>query len=178
MNRTERCIEGTHSMDSFKRCSEIAPMVAKRCVRLPLPFVVLAVLLVTGCAVHTGHTVDPYGQQPTKALEIEQLAITECRGNHHGQQPPFSFTTDGCSLWPDSVWVRCCVIHDRAYWCGGSFRERMEADRQLRSCVADSGHSVVAFLMRGAVLVGGTQYLPTSFRWGYGWPYPSSASAD
>jgi len=157
---------------------ETARMVAMRCVHLPLPPVFLAVLLVTGCAVHTGHTVDPYGQQPTKALEIEQLAITECRGSHHGQQPPFSFTTDGCSLWPDSVWVRCCVIHDRAYWCGGSFRERMEADRQLRICVADSGHSVVAFLMRAGVLVGGTQYLPTPFRWGYGWRYPSSASAD
>jgi len=22
------------------------------------------------------------------------------------------------------------------------------------------------------VRVGGTPYLPTSFRWGYGWPYP------
>jgi hypothetical protein len=31
--------------------------------------------------------------------------------------------------------------------------------------------------MRGGVLVGGMQLLPTPFRWGYGWPYPSTASA-
>lgn len=146
--------------------------------RPPLRLVLFAPLLVAGCAVHTGHTIDPYGQQPTKALEIEELAINECRGSHHGQQPPFSFTTDGCSLWPDSVWVKCCIVHDRAYWCGGSFLERMEADRQLQRCVAGSGHSVMVFLMRGGVLVGGTQYLPTPFRWGYGWPYPSGASAE
>jgi hypothetical protein len=30
----------------------------------------------------------------------------------------------------------------------------------------------VAILMLAGVRVGGTPYLPTDFRWGYGWNYP------
>lgn len=138
--------------------------------------IVVGALLTAGCAVHTGHTIPPYGQQPAKALELEKLAIDECRASH-ATQPPFSFTTDGCSMWPDSDWVQCCVVHDRAYWCGGPFGERVAADRELQRCVEGSGHGFVAFLMRGGVFVGGAQLLRTPFRWGYGWPYPSSASA-
>jgi len=38
--------------------------------------------------------------------------------------------------------------------------------------VASVGEPEIAKLMLLGVRVGGTPYLPTQFRWGYGWPYP------
>ncbi|HHJ34827.1 MAG TPA: hypothetical protein ENJ87_03585 [Gammaproteobacteria bacterium] len=88
------------------------------------------------------------------------------------------FTSDGCSAFPDGtlaqrqLWLDCCTEHDRAYWKGGTYEERLDADRQLRACVARVGEPEVALLMLAGVRVGGTPYLPTAFRWGYGWSYP------
>ncbi len=87
------------------------------------------------------------------------------------------FTTDGCSGFPDGLpnhrdlWLRCCTDHDRAYWLGGTYTERQAADKQLRQCVAAVGEPAIAALMLRAVRVGGSPWLPTSFRWAYGWPY-------
>ena len=87
------------------------------------------------------------------------------------------FASDGCSSFPDgtpatkTVWLSCCTAHDSAYWQGGSYAERLKADQDLRSCVAQTGQPQIAKLMLAGVRVGGTPYLPTSFRWGYGWPY-------
>ena len=39
------------------------------------------------------------------------------------------------------------------------------------------GEEEVALLMLAGVRVGGTPYLPTKFRWGYGWPWPRSYKA-
>jgi len=88
------------------------------------------------------------------------------------------FTTDGCSSFPDgtieqqSLWTHCCVQHDLAYWKGGTYQQRLEADEALSSCVYKVGEKEIAELMLAGVRVGGTPYLPTSFRWGYGWPFP------
>ena len=88
------------------------------------------------------------------------------------------FTSVGCSAFPDGtpsqqeVWLSCCTDHDYAYWQGGNSLQRREADQQLRSCVANAGHPDIAKLMLAGVRVGGTPYLPTKFRWAYGWPYP------
>lgn len=38
--------------------------------------------------------------------------------------------------------------------------------------MAKVGEPEIAKLMLLGVRVGGTPYLPTEFRWGYGWPYP------
>jgi hypothetical protein len=87
------------------------------------------------------------------------------------------FTTDGCSSFPDgtieqaSLWENCCISHDFAYWQGGTFEERLVADEELESCVAGVGEPTIASLMLAGVRVGGTPYLPTSYRWGYGWPF-------
>ena len=87
------------------------------------------------------------------------------------------FTTDGCSRFPDgtsserTLWLDCCTAHDVAYWQGGTAAQRLQADQVLRQCVIDTGESMLASLMFIGVRVGGTPYLPTSFRWGYGWPY-------
>ena len=87
------------------------------------------------------------------------------------------FTTDGCSAFPDGtpeqqdLWLNCCVRHDRAYWKGGTHEERVLADEALRECVALVGEPEISELMLLGVRVGGTPYLPTKFRWGYGWPF-------
>ena len=87
------------------------------------------------------------------------------------------FTSDGCSAFPDGtleqqdLWLKCCVDHDKAYWKGGTDQQRLDADENLRSCVADVGKPMIAELMQAGVRVGGSPYLPAQFRWGYGWPY-------
>lgn len=87
------------------------------------------------------------------------------------------FTTDGCSLYPDGtaeyrdLWLHCCRRHDRKYWLGGTRAERLEADIELRDCVAAAGQPRIAERMLRGVRAGGTPYLPTRFRWGYGWRF-------
>ena len=46
------------------------------------------------------------------------------------------------------------------------------ADRALHDCVDQVGEPAIATLMLAGVRIGGTPYLPTRFRWGYGWPWP------
>jgi hypothetical protein len=88
------------------------------------------------------------------------------------------FTTDGCSVFPDgtlqqqSLWVECCIRHDLAYWQGGSYAARLAADEALRACVAAVGEPEIAAVMLAGVRVGGSPYFPTTYRWGYGWPWP------
>lgn len=88
------------------------------------------------------------------------------------------FSTDGCSLFPDHAlvggaeWLPCCVEHDLAYWRGGTEEERLQADRALEQCVlTKTSDQVLAASMLAGVRVGGSPYLNTPFRWGYGWPY-------
>lgn len=87
------------------------------------------------------------------------------------------FTTDGCSVFPDgtikqqSLWVSCCIRHDLAYWKGGTFEERQQADQALEQCVIDIGRPEIASIMHMGVRVGGSPFFPTSYRWGYGWSY-------
>jgi hypothetical protein len=87
------------------------------------------------------------------------------------------FASDGCSAFPDGtvkqkeLWLACCTAHDLSYWQGGTYKERVKVDEDLKYCVAKVGEPAVAALMLAGVRVGGTPYFPTSFRWGYGWPY-------
>ena len=88
------------------------------------------------------------------------------------------FSSDGCSAFPDGtlaereLWLKCCTEHDYAYWKGGSYQQRVEADMQLKNCVAEVGEEAVALVMLAGVRVGGSPFFPTRFRWGYGWSYP------
>ncbi len=88
------------------------------------------------------------------------------------------FTSDGCSAFPDGtlmqnqLWLSCCQKHDYDYWKGGTYQERLASDKALKTCVAKVGEPQIALLMLAGVRVGGTPFLPTEFRWGYGWPYP------
>ena len=95
---------------------------------------------------------------------------------HAGKIKPF--TSDGCSSFPDGtyqqnqLWLNCCKAHDFAYWQGGTYQQRLDADKELKECVAKVGEPEIALLMLAGVRVGGTPFLPTTFRWGYGWSYP------
>lgn len=87
------------------------------------------------------------------------------------------FTTDGCSLFPNgtpenkNLWLQCCIEHDRAYWLGGTSKDRLAADNQLKRCITGLDEKFIAKAMKIGVRVGGSPWLPFPFRWGYGWPY-------
>ena len=98
---------------------------------------------------------------PAKMLEqaaMNQLAKVQTPGG----DPPRPFASDGCSgglsagwqgaarLFPRFAsalgetppWESCCVAHDWAYWRGevvDGYRLRLDADAELRRCVATSG---------------------------------------
>ena len=67
--------------------------------------------------------------------------------------------------------MACCVEHDKSYWLGGTYHDRLQADYRLQECVAKVGEPEIAVLMLAGVRVGGSPFFPTKFRWGYGWPY-------
>lgn len=106
---------------------------------------------------------------------IMLISLSRCIYAAEAIQP---FTTDGCSAFPEGttkqneLWLECCTEHDRVYWQGGSYMQRLKADTDLQECVAQLGEDVVALLMLTGVRIGGSPFFPTSFRWGYGWSYP------
>jgi hypothetical protein len=87
-------------------------------------------------------------------------------------EPIKPFVTDQCTLFPDGEWGGCCVEHDRAYWRGGTRQQRREADIELMRCVAARGHPWIAMVMYAGVRMGGTPWLPTAWRWGFGYKFP------
>lgn len=111
----------------------------------------------------------------SRLLAVVAVALLSACETQAGLAP---FTSDGCSAFPDgtlsqrNLWLQCCTAHDRAYWQGGTYAEREAADDALRDCVDAVGEPEIAILMLAGVRVGGTPYLPTRFRWGYGWPWP------
>ncbi len=96
-------------------------------------------------------------------------------GSLAGEIQPFE--SDGCSSFPDGtfeqndLWLSCCVAHDFTYWKGGTYQDRVAADEDLKACVSAVGEPEIALLMLAGVRIGGSPYLPTTFRWGYGWPF-------
>ena len=66
----------------------------------------------------------------------------------------------------------CCDRHDAIYWAGGSRMERQQADLDFRQCLLNANYSTIADVYFLGVRVGDTPYLPTPWRWGFGWDYP------
>ncbi len=127
-----------------------------------------AVLLALAACVPRHNRLEPYSKDEALALAIEARAARECSEIHPGEVPPNPFTTDGCSIWPDSTWVDCCVEHDFRYWCGGTWEERRRADRELRECVEQHAPMWATPMYLG-VRLGGAPWNPVPWRWGYGW---------
>lgn len=92
-----------------------------------------------------------------------------------------TFSSDGCSLSPNSFFkaqfVDCCVQHDVAYWLGGTSQQKEKADSDFKMCMQSKlgknyGSSIqeaVAETYYLGVSIGGVNYMPNAFRWGYGW---------
>jgi hypothetical protein len=84
---------------------------------------------------------------------------------------PFN-AADGCTLFPDGEYFGCCLVHDFAYWAGGTAGERSAADREMRACIRDIARGRTrAVVMWTGVRIFGLAEFPTGFRWGHGWPY-------
>jgi hypothetical protein len=136
----------------------------------------LALVLAVGACVPTRNLIRPpyevagheYGETELQALARDRCSTTYPRAGI----PPFAFTTDGCSLWPDGTWRECCLEHDIAYWCGGSSDARRAADRQLRECVRSKAAPANSQFMYYGVRFGGHPLWPFPWRWGYGFSWP------
>lgn len=89
--------------------------------------------------------------------------------------PPKEFTTDGCSLWPNSFFgsgfTDVCIEHDIKYWKGGSAEERKMADNELKEGVNERV-PFMGSLMYFGVRIFGHPIVPAPWRWGYGFEYP------
>lgn len=88
-------------------------------------------------------------------------------------EPPADFKGDGCTAFPDGDWGNCCFEHDKAYFRGGTAKERSLADKKLFQCVnAKSGfhHKIIAPIMWLGVRAGGAEFLQAPFSWGFGQP--------
>lgn len=96
-----------------------------------------------------------------------------CRSASPPELSAFKF--DGCSCFPEGTlrepdrWKHHCLAHDRAYWQGGTQKERKTADLELRDRIRHEGSPVVAQIAYAGVRIGGTPWLPTPWRWGFGW---------
>lgn len=78
---------------------------------------------------------------------------------------------DGCTWFPDGNYRDCCVAHDRAYFFGGSSKQRRHADQMLFQCVWAKPkfyNKLVAPVIWLGVRVGGVSWLNASFSWGFG----------
>lgn len=133
-------------------------------------------LILSACtAMESRLSLEPYTKDKQKRNAVELLAESYCqqKRDYPGaaevkKTPDFIFTTDGCSLVPDGDWAACCIVHDIPYWCGGSEADRADADQFLQQCVNKHADAVGDLYYIG-VVIGGVPWLPTSWRWGYGW---------
>ncbi len=96
------------------------------------------------------------------------------RTTEHSKNLLDEFSSDGCSMYPDSNpeenWVHCCIAHDINYWYGGTKKEKKDSDAELRRCVTEVTNSAHGKFIETGVSIGG---VPSPARlpweWGYGW---------
>ena len=88
------------------------------------------------------------------------------------------FFTDGCSgvldadyLFTGKSYVDCCIVHDIAYWKGGSLEEKERADKVFGQCISEKLNPFLGSLFEQGVKYGGSASFDFPWRWGYGW-YP------
>jgi len=147
-------------------------------------------VLFGGCTTKVARTsLEPYITDKQKRNVLELAAEEYCKEKRTtlespqaSVRPDYLFTTDGCTHWFDNSWTACCVAHDIAYWCGGGEEDRKEADRLLRQC-ANQKRPFLGDFLYASVRVWGSPWLPTPWRWGYGWKewprgYEKLAPAD
>jgi len=82
-----------------------------------------------------------------------------------------NFTTDKCTFIPNGTWDKCCIVHDKSYWQGGSKVQRSKADKQLYQCIKNTSNNLFAAVVYLGVRIGGIPYIAVPWRWGYGWDF-------
>ena len=87
-----------------------------------------------------------------------------------------SFSTDFCTNYAEGtkeepdLWKHCCLMHDLYFWAGGTKDDRLDADRELKTCIEATGASQIARLVYLAVRAG--SYSPIKYpdkKWNNGW---------
>lgn len=89
----------------------------------------------------------------------------------HLVKPPKERVPDGCSCVPDFRATECCDKHDRAYHHGGSKEQRKRADKLFRQCVRNEGYKILDDIFYIGVRMNAVPWLPTKYRWGFGYPF-------
>jgi hypothetical protein len=91
-----------------------------------------------------------------------------------------SFTSDGCTLSPDgtpaqpNLWRECCVEHDLWFWGGGTKEQRILADNNLKSCIAEKSSRFISAIYLFGVQVGRlSPFKIKNKKWGNGWIHSS-----
>ncbi len=83
-----------------------------------------------------------------------------------------AFESDGCSMFFDGTWGECCFEHDKIYHKGGASYLRYRADLDLKKCVREKSSSLLlSEIIYIAVRIFGSPYLPSPWRWGFGYSY-------
>lgn len=81
------------------------------------------------------------------------------------------FGTDGCTLVRDLDQRGCCILHDWAYWKGGSRKDRRRADNEFFRCIwKNSKYPILAPFRWLGVRIGGKKFWGVNrVSWNYGW---------
>jgi hypothetical protein len=87
------------------------------------------------------------------------------------------FKSDGCSLIQPIYELlgrvppaaAFCRLHDVDYWAGGPFGDFIRANREVRQRTRAAGYPILAWIRWIGVTLGGWPFLPTPWRWGFGW---------
>jgi len=82
------------------------------------------------------------------------------------------YKSDGCTMWPDGPNFNCCKDHDDVYRWGGDWQQRLVCDIILMLCVKGNSGWFWAVVMFIGVRIGGSPFLPTPWRWGFGHQWP------
>ncbi|MBU1046387.1 hypothetical protein KKH36_01230 [Patescibacteria group bacterium] len=105
---------------------------------------------------------------------MEELVERAGEGVDVAVLPPHEFTTDGCSLFPNSFLgvdiTDICINHDMQYWAGGSSEARKLSDLELKKEVNELLFPLGSFMYLG-IRVFGHPLIPAPWRWGYGFDY-------
>jgi len=113
---------------------------------------------------------------PDTTDDMQRRALEYTLQNNK-ELPPKPFVYDGCTFFVDSLlwndFERACLMHDIAYWHGGTKEEKKTADTKLKEAIQDSGllGNIVAYPAYVAVRMFGDSWLTKSVdaHWGFGW---------
>lgn len=121
-------------------------------------------VLFMGCSSPT--TVNQLGVVlPDNETELHDFAVERClsRQKDIQQAPDKKYVNDICVEWKNLGKRKCCIIRDIDYWCGGSSKEKHNADISLLKCMRKYASD------KSPEPGSSDTLLPVRSQWGYGW---------